>query len=607
MEYLLLIHIGPVQDFIATARRSRDLWFGSRLLSELSKAAAKAIVEKEGKQLDRLIFPAVDDVSELEANSDLIVANKIVTIVQELPSAEAVEDYIHQAILYRLNTIRRQAYKAVKGRYDKAVIKAQVNDLPEYFWVTVPFEADRYDTIRAQAEAMLTARKLTRDFKQVTWGGNVPKSSLDGVRESVIPEDVFPSREDNEEERQKKIDKLYTDYGARPAERLSGIDLMKRHGYRGLVSGFPSTSHIASLPYRCKLEQQTDLVSIWRKYINSLPAKIRDQERVPEPFDKHPVFGNSDGSLLFKSRLVEYEDQLSEQEMETAKEKLNCFLQQASNGQEPLPYYALLLADGDGMGDVIDAQKTQDQHRKFSQTLSTFAGEAQKKVTAFNGAVVYAGGDDLLAFVPLHTVLMCAKEVAQIFRNLMNKAGFVRANGEAITFSAGIVVSHHLEPLSDALSLVRETERTAKDVDGKNALAISVDMRSGVARTVAGHWGELDTRLAKFIELHRQEEIPDGAAYQLRDTALRLGGQAVIKDNATLQDVAQMEGLRILTRKRAQRGSSKLSQTVFKELKELIKDQTLGIEQLADELIIARLFAKAEDQAYGSLKPTGGA
>ena len=37
-RYLIQVAVGPVQGFIATARRSRDLWFGSYLLSELSKA-----------------------------------------------------------------------------------------------------------------------------------------------------------------------------------------------------------------------------------------------------------------------------------------------------------------------------------------------------------------------------------------------------------------------------------------------------------------------------------------------------------------------------------------------------------------------------------------
>ncbi len=45
MNYLFQVGLGPVQSFIASARRSRDLAFGSSLLSELSKAAALQIVK----------------------------------------------------------------------------------------------------------------------------------------------------------------------------------------------------------------------------------------------------------------------------------------------------------------------------------------------------------------------------------------------------------------------------------------------------------------------------------------------------------------------------------------------------------------------------------
>ena len=43
MEHLLAIALGPVQEFIATARRTRDLYAGSRLLSEAAARAAKAL------------------------------------------------------------------------------------------------------------------------------------------------------------------------------------------------------------------------------------------------------------------------------------------------------------------------------------------------------------------------------------------------------------------------------------------------------------------------------------------------------------------------------------------------------------------------------------
>src|SRR5688572_20315647 len=66
-EHLLLVTLGPVQEFIQQARRTRDLWFGSRLLSEVSRAAARAIVQEhvgpdpiERRPARTLIFPALD-------------------------------------------------------------------------------------------------------------------------------------------------------------------------------------------------------------------------------------------------------------------------------------------------------------------------------------------------------------------------------------------------------------------------------------------------------------------------------------------------------------------------------------------------------------------
>jgi hypothetical protein len=43
--HLLLVTLGPVQDFIAQARRTRDLWYGSHLLSELGRAAARVLAD----------------------------------------------------------------------------------------------------------------------------------------------------------------------------------------------------------------------------------------------------------------------------------------------------------------------------------------------------------------------------------------------------------------------------------------------------------------------------------------------------------------------------------------------------------------------------------
>ncbi len=58
MQYLFLVTIGPVQDFIAASRKTRDLWFGSMLLGKVSRAAAVALENHIDKARgDALIFP----------------------------------------------------------------------------------------------------------------------------------------------------------------------------------------------------------------------------------------------------------------------------------------------------------------------------------------------------------------------------------------------------------------------------------------------------------------------------------------------------------------------------------------------------------------------
>ena len=53
----LILQIGPVQDFIAAARSTRDLWSGSYLLSWLTASGIKAVSDRLGP--DAILFPAL--------------------------------------------------------------------------------------------------------------------------------------------------------------------------------------------------------------------------------------------------------------------------------------------------------------------------------------------------------------------------------------------------------------------------------------------------------------------------------------------------------------------------------------------------------------------
>ena len=95
MPSLFIYSIGPVQDFIATAKRCRDLWFGSWLLSELAKAAARAVATFPGVAPGALIFPHVGDLADLDPGSPMSVANKIVAQLPEGVSPNECADTCH--------------------------------------------------------------------------------------------------------------------------------------------------------------------------------------------------------------------------------------------------------------------------------------------------------------------------------------------------------------------------------------------------------------------------------------------------------------------------------------------------------------------------------
>ncbi len=597
-RHLFLVTLGPVQEFIAAARRTRDLWFGSWLLSDLARVAAQQIAQSAGA---RLIFPAALPASTTEAN----VANKILAIIATDPAA--LGNQITKAVQQRLEQLWQSARSQIGGPIDDETALAQVNDLPEVYWAAVELKDDAdYAQARRQVEALMAARKATRDFAPVTWGSNAPKSSIDGLRESVIPESAY-SRGKNDPHYQPKVEALYEQYRAGPAERLSGVDLLKRHA-QPVELAFASTSDVAVRPVLHRLAGLAQAQAAWDQYFATLKEPISkrlDEERTAL---KRPVLGHYDGGLLLESRLQELFTETSNGgntgAMREQSSKALAEFYRRCNIEPPDPYYAILLADGDRMGATIDYQQTIDQHIELSRRLSAFAAQASHIITEHEGSLVYAGGDDVLALLPLHTLLQCAQALHNRFREVLNPANaairFTDAGGHEPTLSVGIAIVHHLEPLSDALALARAAERAAKAVKDKDALAIVLSKRSGADVTVRGRWGSLDQRLQQFVTMHRRDALPDGAAFQLRDLAERLTpkqGQPTLPSEAALA-----EAKRIIGRKQPRRGQddnlADATRTAIDDALSSGDGHALQvIRAVADEMIVARLLARAADLA----------
>lgn len=636
-KYLMLINIGPVQDFIATARRSRDLWFGSWFLSEISKTAAEKIVKKF--KCENLIFPAVLDPNDLNENTAFNAANKILAIIDENP--QIVGSEIKSAVDERFKKIYAETFDVVgRENFNYELAEKQLKDLIEFYWTAVEFDGsdEKYPEARKKVEYLTAARKNTRQFSRVKWGANVPKSSLDGKRESVIFKEDYPKparpndSESDKQERKQKIKALYDKFRIRDREQLCGVGLFKRLGYLkdengNKVDNFFSTSHIAAKPLMSSLKNNINdqKLEFYRTLVSNLKAEFK-KSRIKEHLDSTPandqIFGKMDGHLLYEDRMRDYlNPETEKREIAQAQNAIKEFFGKAFGNEslKPSPYYALLLADGDNMGKAIDAKKTPDEHRKISEALSGFAKSVKKIVNEdHQGSLFYAGGDDVLALVPLHTALCCAKELNKNFADYLKDFEYEDEQTKEIktpTLSVGIAVAHHLEPLSDALELVRKAEKTAKSVDGKNALAIIVDKRSGTSRTLKGQFSKgIIEYLRQLIKFDKKGDVSRQAAYELRDLARRLEihGDKSKDENLFNEEeknlrqkfveIKQKEAKRIIKRKLKNVGSEKFNETDYFKLFERLEDKN-GAEKLADELITAKIFADAEKTAGMNDKP----
>ncbi|HEX4419557.1 MAG TPA: type III-B CRISPR-associated protein Cas10/Cmr2, partial [Kofleriaceae bacterium] len=258
MDRLLLVSLGPIQDFIASARRCQDLWFGSWMLSDLARTVATKIRDAGG---NILVFPAA------LGNDKIAVANKILAVLGEGGDPGTIAESGRAALQARIERLADRAFRDLRGPaegdpgFRRNLAYAQLRDLMEYVWVAVPMESGGYADARDRAEALLGCRKNTCTWSAVTTGqAGLPKSSLDGLRESVLTDHL---KKLSPERRRVK-------YGVKGSEQLCGVGLLKRLGcevflessddgdlfHDGQRPVFHSTSHMAAGPLLTRIARR---------------------------------------------------------------------------------------------------------------------------------------------------------------------------------------------------------------------------------------------------------------------------------------------------------------------------------------------------------------
>ncbi|MFQ5743979.1 MAG: type III-B CRISPR-associated protein Cas10/Cmr2, partial [Acidobacteriota bacterium] len=483
---LLLITLGPVQEFIAQSRRTRDLWYGSHLLSELGRAAARSLSDGGA----RLIFPAlVPGDTELERclspfrpdeRQPLNIANKLLA---EIPAGvdprELARSTREQVMRFWSEDVAAPVKKRCAGLLASGidqVWREQIATLLEFTAAWAPL--GEYPNAREVVEQAVAARKNLRDF--APWRhcrGNVRKSSLDGARETVL---LPPPRRPR---------KLACKYRIGDTEQLDAVGLVKRAG--GNPGQFVPLVNVALASW-IELAEKEAAEPLEALRVACEKVGLARVDRDLPCVSSFPF----DASVLLPSRWepVFKEQGLAGSPQPWGRQHVKPLLKRLS---EPYPYVACLVADGDRMGRAIDVLASAGEHRSLSSHLARFAGDAREIIEQdHRGSLVYAGGDDVLAFLPVPEALACADKLQRGFAELMADAITWPLAAGRPTLSVGVGIGHVMEGMGDLLALGREAKALAKagvpheQGHERNALAVVLDKRSGGPRCWRVGWDD---------------------------------------------------------------------------------------------------------------------
>lgn len=408
---------------------------------------------------------------------------------------------------------------------------------------------------------LLAGRKNCRDFKQPGFNdAGLPKSSLDGQRPTVLlgPKQGEP-RETYRDNWPKRL-------RLSPGEQLDVIGVVKRiaEGHQP----YPSVARVAAETWLWGVRGKAAF-----EELRTACAAVAGLNKVAELNYAHFPY---EGTVIFKDRHADLITELGEkvrEPLQRVAEVLNRL------GGIPNPYLAVLVADGDSMGAKLSSITRADEHREFSGKLAGFASAAKAVVERHRGTLIYAGGDDVLAVLPLHTCLPCARELRTEFQTRTE-----------MTLSVGVAIGHFMENLEDLLAYGRKAEKAAKGVAGKDALAVHLHKRGGAPVEHRAKWDDSpDTRIRRFADLINAKLIPAKLPYELRVMARLYENWPTDRAEAAIST----DLVRLIAKKQS-RGPESVKTTLGNDIQGMNAER---LQVLADELLLAGHLADALRQA----------
>ncbi len=605
-QALLKFQVGPVQEFIAQARSTRDLWSGSYLLSWLAGCVIDALEQRLAERSlppARIVFPELtngrspmlDWITEpgwrtappinpatfAKAATLPTVPNQLLACVPDGFNAEDAKAVVNRVFKYgeadrpaasewrRICDACRQFLANAEGEIpagrrkvhlaDKANLwHAQLASFWQTAWLLWPGEplteeaerelfaasavGERWSRANPSvppgdwfvryhlASHRLDARRQTRDF--AAWQGQpgLEKDSLSGKEEAIADRVWLKQIPRGQAGKGLALNHIF-----RHDDPLGAVNLVKRvwhkaylemdlggggmgldkqriegEGARGSYFDIPSVPGIATFPWAREVWSRhhgnvfadaafSRFWEVVEEIDRYLPLNLpkRREFHGEEPLD---WLGRVDWGI-FRESFWREQETLSQAATEpewtkaasTGLAAVQQFIRDEKLGA-PSAYYAVLAGDGDRVGLWLSGEDsrgrlfplTLDFHQLMSGKVGDFAIQNTRRLVEdprkmgsdqegrFQGKVIYAGGDDLLGVLPADQAVQCALALRDAYRSCMP-----HRDGAEFTYSAGIAMGHIKQPLQDMVEAARGAKDRAKNVLGRNALAVTLFKRSG--------------------------------------------------------------------------------------------------------------------------------
>ncbi|MDR1690077.1 MAG: type III-B CRISPR-associated protein Cas10/Cmr2 [Clostridiales bacterium] len=423
MSYLTLFTIGPVQGFIAQARKLQDLYAGSFLLSYLSKkamnkAAPNPIPEQNKAEI---LFPDKDKNA---------APNRFLMLVKAEDEAEwqsfcaGLAQYVKQEWV----NIAKSVFKEKNLNYSDTV-SAQIESVLQVYYAAEEypkkgFGSETFADCYIKVIKRLGSAKIFRDFNQL--------NELGGRKCSIMHEYnalfyrkkssfITPDAQEVTAENTAGLDKYI-----KPGEALCAVSLVKRC----LKSAIPA--------FDDDFPSVTDIYEMYGSKYN-------------EDDDKHGYYAvikfDGDDMGMWYSQ---------PEKKGINPEKIEAF-------QRYLSGEISTFADTHSRG-IVNWNKTD-----------------KAKGT---GVVIYAGGEDFLGVFNLENVFALLKKLREVFGSINLTEYYENANeadNKTLTFSAGVVIAHVKTPLSQVRKMAEKAEEKAKGYNNKqkDAFCLTIAKHSG--------------------------------------------------------------------------------------------------------------------------------